>query len=749
MTHTRLGALVAVMLALIVAAPAAVAAPARLDPSGHAAVRKTRRAVRCPKSRVRIRLGRQARGTEVCLTVARTPHGNEAAASVQVLDHLVRTARVRRASHRGGSLPKSWLGKLSRGLTHALTVTNALNGPSLPSGSSLGQSPDAPSHTARAGGAEPPARIAGVTPFHEEKAYSSDGWTGKAVLDGSRFEPDADQAGDFGVETNKQLLVHHKGDLARDLREHERIAIQACPTVQGEVPGTYEWSNTRTDSAPIASGMGTLIEFTQIKAKILGHTTDAGKLRDFDLDMIYQTHAQAVERDAKGRVVQTSAPQLWTIHLIRKGLHLGKAWDEVLDGTGSVQMPTVVGPGGSWTNAIPTDSVSIAQDAVRKLSLAALRADSAFRTLESAWGDGACFAVNFSSSDLSVSPHLDLNGNPSGGQVAAMKPGQVAHLTATITTSHGGALAPGRYTTELYRGSGGKPGTLSPTSGRFAKAPLSFTFTSPTDNWVKPDDPVSVYVTATSHQGSSLGVITLTPIPAGYRLVYTHSSAAGFSFPYSHYGAFDADGTFTEQQDLGLSATVPLTLDANQATATGSGALSWQAHTWTTDDDDDAISGQNASVRCEIETKQAVVGVQPGTVTVKSLSLGAAGANGLPTIKSFDVVLAGASETWHTDETQKAGPCPAENNPDETQSIFLNRLGNALYNLPGTTVTERGTSDGLLSVEIKYTGSWQSQSNAVTHQFTTVVHPEAYGDVAPAGAAIPFIDTFTLEPAQP
>jgi hypothetical protein len=748
MNGAWIGALVGVALALIVAAPAA-ATPNRLDPSAHAAAREAKPSSPCPKSRVRVQLGRKARGRGVCLKVGRTPHGGDAAASVKMLDRLARTLRMRGAHHRRGSLPKSWISKLSQGLARALAVTNALNGPPMPSGSSLGQSPVAPARAARAAGGEPRAHAAGVTPFHEEKAYSSDGWTGKAVLDGSRFEPDAGKSGDFGAETDKTLLVHHKGNLTRDLREHERIAIQACPTVQGEVPGTYEWSTSRTDSAPVGSGTGELIEFTRIKAKILGHTTDAGKLRDFDLDMIYQIHEQVVERDAKGHVIQTSAPDLWTIHLIRKGLHLGKAWGEVLDGSGSVQMPTVVGPSGGWTNAIPTDSVSIAQDAVRKLSLAALRADATLGTLQSAWGDGACLAVNFSSSDLSVTPHLDLHGTPNGGQVAAMKPGQLAHLTATVTTKHAGALAPGTYTTHLNRDSAGKPGMLTPTSGQFTKAPLSFTYTAPTDNWVKPEDVVSVYVTARSHQGSALGVIYLTPIPTGYRLVYIHSSSADFSFPYSHYGAFDANGTFTEQHDLGLSATVPVKLDSSQTHATGSGALSWQAHTWTTDDDNDSISGQDASVRCEIETKQTVVGVQPGTMTVKSLSLGPTGANGLPTIKSLDVVLSGASETWHTDETQKAGPCPAENNPDDTQSIFLNRLGNALYNAPGTTVTYKSTSDGLLSVEIQYTGSWNSESNAVTHQFATQVPPDGYGDIAPASARIPFIDTFTLEPAQP
>jgi hypothetical protein len=161
-----------------------------------------------------------------------------------MLDRLARTLRMRGAHNRRGSLPKSWIVKLSPGLARALAVANVLTGAPVPSGSSLGQSPLAPARTARAAGGEPPAHAAGVTPFHEAKPYSSDGWTGTAVVDGSSFEPDAGQSGDFGAETDKRLLVHHKGDLVRDLREHERIAIQACPSVQGEVPGTYEWSTT-------------------------------------------------------------------------------------------------------------------------------------------------------------------------------------------------------------------------------------------------------------------------------------------------------------------------------------------------------------------------------------------------------------------------------------------------------------------------------------------------------------------------
>jgi hypothetical protein len=64
MNGAWIGALVGVALALIAAAPAA-ATPNRVDPFAHAAAREPKPSSPCPKSGVRVQLGRQARGRAV------------------------------------------------------------------------------------------------------------------------------------------------------------------------------------------------------------------------------------------------------------------------------------------------------------------------------------------------------------------------------------------------------------------------------------------------------------------------------------------------------------------------------------------------------------------------------------------------------------------------------------------------------------------------------------------------------------
>jgi hypothetical protein len=282
-------------------------------------------------------------------------------------------------------------------------------------------------------------------------------------------------------------------------------------------------------------------------------------------------------------------------------------------------------------------------------------------------------------------------------------------------------------------------------SGAYPNPTHAFTYTAPGSGWTEPSDTIGISVDVTSHQGRALGTLDVSPQATGYRLVFTHTSDGDPTFSYSHWGAYDADGTDVDHEHLALSATSATLVPNGTGTASGTGALTWQQSTWSTDDDRTANSGQDAGTRCEIDTHQEVTAVQPGTMTVKSLVLGPAGNDGGPTIKSLDVVLGGVGETWQTTETQKSGPCPGLDSTDD-QNLFINRLQNQLYNgQPGVTEGQLTQS----SVELRFDGTgWTSSSGGLTKTVTTSEQPDFY-NTPPQATPITWTDTFRLEPVNP
>lgn len=467
-------------------------------PAGARLVRAT--ASHCPKGQALLRLGKSSSARGVCLSISR-PRAADAWGSVPFLEHLAATLSL-------GPAASGWISRWVTGTEARSDYARAAR--------TLSQLPD-PTPQSLKPRVRPRARPAKVTTFSGSKSYSTpDGWKGTATEAASQIEPDPGAPGEFGYDSEKQVVARN-GPATMTVPEHERLLAAVCPSVEGEVPGSYAWSQTRTITIPYGPGTGTIVEHVQIEAKLLAHTTDKGMIRDFDLDMTYQSYAQGVARDNEGHVVQSDDPGLWTIHLSRHGLHLDDPFRQVEDG--GTNLGQVVGPGGAWVGGIPTADIGVAQDALRKLGLAAMQSSALLRTLQGAWQDGACIDPNFTSSDLSLSPHLAFNGQPNGGQVATMKARQLAHLVLKITAPYGGKLAPGEYSASVYTaGTGSDEGRLSPKQGNLSGASLPFTYTAPAKGWNKPSAKREISVEITSHQGRGLGDLYISPTPTAHYL---------------------------------------------------------------------------------------------------------------------------------------------------------------------------------------------------------------------------------------
>ena len=391
----------ALLLALAVSAPAS-AVPGRQSRTRAETAAAARK--HCRKHHVSIRLRRAHHNS--CLAISGATKAS-AGSPKRLLDHQLKTLRIGPPHHRRAHrLPKGLRSTAIRAADgRAQSVSDGLRGPSIPKVS-------APAATIRV--------AARTTPYHEEKDFSQNGFEGRAVLDGTEFEPDQGSPGQIGYDktitanaTKNTAKLHHN--------DHEHLSSQLCPSVAGEVDGKYAWSREEHWTIPYQGGTGELDQYVDVDTKITGHTTDEGKLRDFDLDMTYHTLTRGIVRDKDGHIVQSDPTNLWTVHLSRSGLHLGNPFDQVLDSASKdIRVGKVVGPDGARDGGIPKDDMSVANDAVLKLALSALKAGNLLNSLQSSWQDGACIGLSFTSDDVSLTPHLDFDGNPNGGIAVAV-----------------------------------------------------------------------------------------------------------------------------------------------------------------------------------------------------------------------------------------------------------------------------------------------------------------------------------------
>ncbi|MGH3743375.1 MAG: hypothetical protein ACRDTP_00760, partial [Mycobacteriales bacterium] len=500
--------------------------------------------------------------------------------------------------------------------------------------------------------------------------------------------------------------------------------VDRCPDADGTVPGDaldkLQFALTASGGSAKVSGSARF----EIQTRLTGHVNADGSFNDFDLHMKLTALVKGGTVGKDGKLYSTKAPAYYVYEV--EADHNTFASVAGAKDT-PVHILRTISPHHSSLGYSLFGRLHFWDPIAKALwnleyrygGMVLVKAADDYKQAEAYWQTpGNCVTVT-----------------PSAA-TTKLKPGQQAAVTATVAgpPKKGKGLAPGKFTATA------SAGTITPTSGSYTPGhPLSFTYTAPSSG----GGTSMVTIGTTSRQGKGRGTISFQIQADHYALVYTHTSSGHPTFTYQHYGVFDADGAFTEQEDLALSASAPLTVDAAGTTASGSGPLTWQRSTWSTDDNDVSNSGQDAGIRCGIDYHDQLVTAHPGTMTVKSLTLGPPGADGVPTIKTLDVILWGVGEHWHMDETQVSGPCPGFPQ-DQDNEVFLSDLQWAYMSFPtkwsalGVTASWASSDYGNMATELKLTAPWSGAP------LTSQLPPADYGDVAPASAVIDWVDSFKL-----
>lgn len=185
----------------------------------------------------------------------------------------------------------------------------------------------------------------------------------------------------------------------------------------------------------------------------------------------------------------------------------------------------------------------------------------------------------------------------------------------------------------------------------------------------------------------------------GYELVYTHTSVGSPSYAYDRSNATYTDtGTFSENRDVELSASVPLTLDTNGTTYSGSGDLGFTAGTWSSLDQNHNNEPLAYPYFCDATVTDTMTSTTPGTLTVSGLSLG-------DTVQGV-VKLAGVTDSWHDDWNVTSGPCGSVVE-DDVESNVLGSIGFEHTNAGDPVSRTYDTTTGnLASLTIGLTTGW-------------------------------------------
>ena len=679
---------------------------------------------RCRAGQANVRVRHRHRLRHACVSVHGDPATDQAAVAMTHLRALDGMSRLKRRHHHGKRRAPKWTrgGAMRSAIAKGLKLAASMR--------------------------DPQARIAAAgdpQPVHGEKPIAGkDGWHGTVTHDFTPENGNPDAPAGYGFQERDEIRVTN-GTETDVITQDEKVTIDQCPDADGTVRGTHTWRFTAKATGPAGGGATfTRTYDEQAKTKITGHTTDHGHVRDYDLDMDYASVYQAAERDRHGTLVASDAPTVHALHFSKHGLKL-LSFEEFTKGKRDSGFREILDRGFDVVGGKASDDDF--DTATRRFALAELRASNLLGTLEGTWlFNEACLKVSISSADVSLSPTKDLLGaDQEGSYAGSMGAGRQGHLDVTVTQRQGGKLAPGTYSVALRRSGGGSDaGSIAPTSGSWGAAPFGLTYTAPTADWTEtPPKEVEITVALDSHQGHALGVIHVKPSGTHYRLVYTHTSTANYSYGYGPTGVYNDRGTYGEQRDIALSASAPLTFDAANTTGTGSGALGWQRSNWLTDNDETSRSLSGAD--CEIDYQQKVTDTTPGSLQVKSLTLGPAGAGGRPTVSGLDVVLNGVGENWHTHETAKSGPCPVFDS-DDAEGLFINQFTNFHSQAGDQANSVPNQADpSAPGVELKATSGWQPGTGDVLATRTFSGNWFDGGPSgAPAGAVVHWTDTFSL-----
>jgi hypothetical protein len=272
-------------------------------------------------------------------------------------------------------------------------------------------------------------------------------------------------------------------------------------------------------------------------------------------------------------------------------------------------------------------------------------------------------------------------------------------------------------------------GKVTPTAAESGVSPIQARLTVSD----KPNDTTTLRVDGVSSRGRLASAMTATTA-ANYTVVYMPSSTAKTSYSYNHSTTGFVDmGTYSEQRNLAMTATVPTTRSGPGQAATGNGSLTWTRRSWTTDDNNTSTS--QAAVLCTIDYKTTYTAFTPGTLQIRSLTVGTPGPRRAPNIQ-LDVIVNGVGEHYHLSETPISGPCPGFPSDGDTHD-FESELFQ-MHQAVGDTIKPVGQG-----FELQLNGGWRPGTGDVVATRTVSWSHQAARPGGP-GNAIRDSDTFQI-----
>jgi hypothetical protein len=544
----------------------------------------------------------------------------------------------------------------------------------------------------------PHARIADSAPV------SAGGWTGSATAE---IPVHDDQTGtDITVHVD---ATRDDGTNAKATETHSEL-VADCPDSKGNVSGSAKRSYRLVITASAKDGDELRISTGyQATFTIEGHTSTTGELHDWQQTMSFLAHVQVAVLH-KGKVVQTNAPWVMTMHATRDE----KPGDTALDYENVTELTS---PGQTiklFGNQLYSSTVD--RDAALGFTkLAAFTFDEVAGAVQGAlekakhdhWDSGDCVKVALSTPN------------------SQLQPGESADVTEQLSSPKGNGVAPATLTAAADGG-----GVVTPPSTTADAAPLHFTAIAPSP--FDQGSSFTVTVNAVSHQGHGSGSITFTRQPSGYTLHFTYTQSGDPSYHYDNSTTYFTDfGDFSEHRDLAISATLPLTANPD-GTYSGSGAVAWDRFAWTSDDNN--TSSNNGGTTCTIDYATTHSQQAPGALAVAGLTLGAQ-----PTAK---FTLSGLGDHIHTDETPAQGsPCPGFPQDDDQTELL-----NSFYNQhASTTGSPQYVTDGngnVTAVKITLNSGWGA-SDGTVQSWTTSGAMYGDGPHDPPDA-IHYTETYTI-----
>jgi hypothetical protein len=544
-----------------------------------------------------------------------------------------------------------------------------------------------------------------------------DGQGGTVTGSGGLLQPGPGQVGDGfninldwgrtvrGVQLGSGFSVGYSGFADR------------CPDAHGEINGRSE---AHAGGSLDANGVGpngsvavNLSGGAQGRGTFKAHVGADGKISHYDIEIDVVVTYNGIRPGLFLGIGRRKANERYELHMSLMHLHLGQypspsEWQTGLR-TATVKTSGFARFGLGAGRLSAADVKDYSDAAGHALALSVAFADQALeKSQKNFYDDAACLRAKFEPGSLSgVAPG---STNPVGVTVSSVRDGQPVSMPVTLKAA---------------------PGGVTPKRAQSGASPIQANLTVSQ----KPNDTTTMSVDGTSSRGRLTGEMTAST--AGpLTVVYTPSSTANASYSYDQSVPpyLVEKGTYSEQRSLGMTATVPVTSPGPGQSAVGSGALTWQSSSWTTDDVNTSTA-QGLAQTCTIDFKTTYSAFTPGVLQVKSLRVGTPGPGGAPNIQ-LDVIVNGVGEHSHLVETNQGGPCPTFNNDSDTNH-FESEL-NQMHSYLGDPVQQVGKG-----FEVRINTGWQPGTGNVVAKRTLSWFHEAARPGGPADA-IRVADTFKL-----